>query len=98
MNTADKATTLRTTHTLPCCGQKNVGIGCVNGNVNDAGGIVHEEDLTPCCSGIGRLVDAALTVAGEERSHSRNIQNIGIDRINHNLANVPGLFQSEMYP
>ncbi len=77
---------------------QDVGILPVHFDVASAGLVVHEQRLLPGLAAIGGLEDAALVVRTERRAERREPHGVGVERMDLDAANLPGLLEAHELP
>src|SRR5205085_10504486 len=68
------------------------------GELHRAGGVVPEEDLLPRRAAILRAVHAARGVGAPDVPEHRDVDEIRIRRMHHDVADLPGVFKADLLP
>ena len=70
----------------------------IHGQVDHAHVVVDEEHLVPRPSAIRRLEHSSLGILREQMSHGRDVDDVRVHRIDRDLGNVVGVFESDALP
>ena len=98
---AARASARHAPRSAPCLPQrrkKNVWIMRIEGYIDAAGVFVFVENLLPCLSAVGRAEDAAFGVRPVGMPQGRDEGDIGIRRINNDLADRARIVQANVLP
>src|SRR5262249_53859923 len=79
-------------------GNEHVGVARIEDDIGNAGISVDGENAFPCPAPVGRLVKTALTAATPERTLCRDVNRLGITRIEHDAADVFTLLEPDICP
>src|ERR1044072_3069328 len=83
---------------LPGCCDEHIRIARIELNVVGAGPLIAAEYFRPRLSAVGGLVDAAVTSLSPERTLRRDVDDIGVARVDENAPNVLRLFEPGVRP
>ena len=79
-------------------GVEDVGVRRVDDDVGDAGVLADGEHRLPRLPAVSRLVKSAIAARRPKRPLRRNVDDIGVARIDDDLRDVLGLFQPDVLP
>src|SRR5688572_1362192 len=88
----------RATLALPCCRDEDVGVARIHLHVVGAGPVVYVEYSRPRCSAIGRLVDATLAPLAPDRTLRRDVDNVGVSRVDQDAADMFAFLEADVFP
>src|SRR6266850_1957076 len=83
---------------LPHGGEQNVGIAGIENDVNAAGAVVEIENFFPVFAAVASTKDAAFGVRAVGMAESGDEYDVWIRGMNDELADVPGVLQSDIGP
>ena len=73
-------------------------IGRIQGEIDDAGGVVDEQHLLPMCTTVDRAEYTALGVGRPLPTHCRDVHDVGIGGMDEHLADVMRVGQPHRRP
>jgi hypothetical protein len=79
-------------------GVDGVGVVRIDYDVGDAGVLADVERALPRLAAVGRLEEAAVAARPPERPLRRDVDHVGVARINHDATDVLRLFQADVAP
>ena len=74
----------------------DAGVHRIEDDVGEAGVVVDELDVVPGLAAVGRLVDAAFRVRAEEMAERRDVDRVGVLRIDDDARDRLRLFQPDV--
>ncbi len=85
-------------HRLPDRGVENARVGRVDGQVHRARLVADEEHLLPGLAAVLRAEDPALRVRTEGVAQRRDVDEVGVARVNTDSGDLAGLLQADVTP
>ena len=79
-------------------GEQHVGVARIEDDVGDAGVLADGQHLLPGLAAVGGLVQAAVAARPPERSLGGDVDDVGVARVDDDLADVLGLLQAHVLP
>src|SRR5919201_2063074 len=80
---------------LPEGGVEDAGVVRVHGEVDGAGPLAAKEDLLPGGAAVARAIEPALLVRSPGVAQRRDVDQVGVVRVDADLGNVPGIGQAK---
>src|SRR5690348_15970005 len=80
------------------CGEQDVWIGRIEGEIDGSGLVVFEENLLPGLAAIAGFEDAARFVGAIRVAHRRDIEHIRICGVHNDSSDVPGVLEADVIP
>ena len=83
---------------LPDARVEDAGVLLVEGQVHSTGFVTHKKDVLPGRSTIHRFIDTPFRVGAESMAQRGDVDDIGVARMNADLADVTGVGQAAVSP
>jgi len=74
-------------------GIEDIGVGAVHAEVDDPDMFIDIQHFLPGVASVGRFVNTALLVGGEEVSHDSHVDDIGVFGVDLDPVDMVGVFQ-----